>query len=480
MKTTKIPENIQSGGSIMGGRRYDDIDARYQSSFGVLAGYLPKDRAVLDQWHTERANELTRVGLPEEYSWPSVQQLAQLLDDDSIIRMYVTEMIDQVQYLPYPPNPNPYPTAVKNVPELLAVLDQIVTEAPSYGTKERPGIRFPMSALFGYMMMTQAGEAVFRNKLFNEALRAILTEWCNFLDSKDSCSRLTTRRGDWLSLEAVEELDLNEYVTEEDKGKKHWGFTSWNNFFYREFVDKDKSRPVSAPDDPRVIVSANDGQVSGFISNVQKNDTFWAKGERYSLNDMLNKNYVDRFIGGDVIQSFLSGSDYHRFVAPIAGTIQHAEVVPGLLFSNSESAGYDPAGINSLVYDATVNTRGLVFIEEKEGVGSSKKHMVCVIPIGITEISSIILKNDKNEPLKTGDEVTKGDQLGYIGYGGSTLCIVFEPGMIDYYTLPASEIKVTEDPDDPDADPQERITNPIVRARKQIALTKESHTGDLA
>jgi phosphatidylserine decarboxylase len=134
-----------------------------------------------------------------------------------------------------------------------------------------------------------------------------------------------------------------------------------------------------------VIVYANDGHVYNFATKVKEYDTFWAKGQPYSLCDMLKGKHnleLDRFIGGDVIQSFLSGNDYHRFVAPIDGTVTVAEIVPGLMFSNAESAGPDPgAGVLSQGYEVAVNTRGLVFIKSPEpNIGT-----VCVIPIGITE-----------------------------------------------------------------------------------------------
>jgi phosphatidylserine decarboxylase len=443
----------------MDGDRRADIDARYQSSFGVRAGYLPRDRAVLDQWHTELANYLKGADLSAEHK-PSVQELAQLLADNPIVRMYVTEMVEQAQDLPHQEKRR---DTVKDVPQLLAALDTIVTQAPTYKTKDgKPGVHFPMSALFAYMMMTQAGEAVFRDAAFNGALRAILEEWCTFLNSKDSRYVLTTKRGCWLSEDAVEELHLNDYVTKEKKEEDptHWGFTSWNDFFHRQFDDIDKRRPVSDPNVPGVIVSANDGHVYNFVTNVNEYDIFWAKGQPYSLSDMLNKQYIDQFIGGDVIQSFLSGNDYHRFASPITGTVKYAQIIPGLMFSNAESAGFDPgAGILSQGYEVAVNTRGLVFIDSQ----SPRIGMVCVIPIGITEVSSITLANKEGKPLKKGDEVKKGDQLGYFSFGGSTLCMVFQPGVINYYTLSAPNLK------DPNLGPQGSI-NSIIKARNQIAL----------
>src|SRR5262249_19508665 len=157
-----------------------------------------------------------------------------------------------------------------------------------------------------------------RNKLFNDALSEILSEWCKFLDSQDSRDTLT--KGRWLSLQADIDLRLTEdYVTAEDKKEPYWNFKSWNHFFHRQI--KPERRPVSSPDDPKVIVSANDGTIYKIASQVKKDDTFWSKGQPYSLRDMLNGQYVDQFVGGTVIQSFLNGYDCHWIAAPIAGTV---------------------------------------------------------------------------------------------------------------------------------------------------------------
>ena len=183
----------------------------------------------------------------------------------------------------------------------------------------------------------------------------------------------------WLCPAAVKEFSLNDFVI--DRAKPHWGFTSYNDFFHRQI--KAASRPISAPADPKVVVSANDGNVVSIARDVRRMDRFWLKGEPFSLADMLNRSeYVDRFVGGDVFQSFLSGGNYHRWHAPIQGTVREASVVDGLMFSDAESAGWDPNAVLSEGYYACVNTRGLVFIESDD----PKMGMVCVIPVGITEI----------------------------------------------------------------------------------------------
>ncbi|MGH2919539.1 MAG: phosphatidylserine decarboxylase [Solirubrobacteraceae bacterium] len=61
--------------------------------------------------------------------------------------------------------------------------------------------------------------------------------------------------------------------------------------------------------------------------------------------------------------------------------------------------------------------------------------------------------------------MNKGDELGYFSFGGSTLCIVFQAGVIDYYTLRAPVVG------DPNAGPQGSI-NSVIKARAQIAVAK--------
>ena len=169
---------------------------------------------------------------------------------------------------------------------------------------------------------------------------------------------------------------------------------------------------------------------------------------------MLNRSeHWERFVGGYVFQSFLSGANYHRWRAPIDGTVRAAHVVDGLMFSDAESAGFDPnAGILSEGYDATVNTRGLVFIESDD----PNLGMVCVIPIGITEISSVQIR------VKEGDRLRKGDELGFFSYGGSSMAVVFERSAIDHFTVPAP-------PPLPVVDP---TSGPPLFANAQIAVAR--------
>ncbi len=384
--------------------------ARYANLVSVGINYLPQTIGEIDFWlHDLAAKAATTEPVPWE---PSVQGLASLIDADPIIRMYVTQMIEEV--------PAEH-RVIQDITHLLHMVNFVVTRAPEYHWEKAKRNPFPMSTIFAYMMMTQAGEAAFRNGAFNNQLRVVLKAWCKLLDSPESLN-VVTREG-WLSPHAWDEFKLDDFVIPDPTGI-HGGFNDFNDFFHR-WIKMDK-RPVDGPDDPTIIVSPNDGTFYSYQFDIKHQDTFWIKGQPYSVADILNNStYTDRFVGGSAIQTFLSGADYHRFHSPVTGFILSAELVPGLMFSDAESAGYDPdAGTKSLGYECSVNARALIYIQaDYSPIGT-----VCVIPVGITEISSIVL-------TQTAGRVTKGDELGYFSYGGSTLCTLFQPGAVGKFAV---------------------------------------------
>lgn len=416
------------------------LDARYRRLFGYRAGYLPRDRRSLDAWHQDLKHHL-QANAAAPIRSDAVRKLAALLEENAILRMDVSEMIAQVP----PPHHSIHTQA-----ELLLALDLITKTAPLYNEDPHKRNAFPMSSLFAYMMMTPAGFAAFRDREFNRALKDILQEWCQYLDSPESAHVLNEDRYGWLSQFAYQDMKLYEFAF--NRAEPHWGWKSFNDYFHREL--RKEARPIASPDDPKVIVSANDGNIVTIARNVQRTSRFWLKGEPFSLADMLNRSeYVDLFVGGYVFQSFLSGANYHRWHAPIDGVVRDTHIVNGLMFSEAESAGPDPsAGTLSEGYDACVNTRGLVFIESPD----PRIGMVCVMPIGITEISSVTIS------VKKGDRVAKGDELGYFSYGGSSLCLLFQPGAIDHFTVPAPPPQLGGD----------ASSGPAIQVNAQIAVAR--------
>ena len=421
----------------MNAKEETSVQTRYQNHFGYIAGYLPRNRESVDEWQRSLKEEIGKAKAKGKQRGSSaVEELASLIERNGMVRMYVQEMIDQ--------QPLEHKT-IGDIKELLQALNYIIRTAPLYNPDPDKINAFPMSTLFTYMMMTPAGRERHEADGIQRGAQENTQEWCSFLNSPASASVLNTGEDGWLSESAFWYNKLYEF--EFDRAKPHWGWKSYNDFFHRQI--KPESRPIAEPDNPKVIVSANDGTVYNIEDRAQPTAKFWLKGQPYSLVNMLDNQYVERFVGGSVFQSFLSGANYHRWRSPIDGVVRHARVVNGLMFSDAESAGADPtAATYSQGYEASVNTRALVFIESPDPVMG----LVCVIPIGITEISSVVIA------VEEGAKVRKGDELGYFSYGGSGMCLVFQPGAIDRFTVPNRP--AGNNPDD----------GPPIRVNAQIAL----------
>lgn len=354
---------------------------------------------------------------------PVVRKLKSLIEDDPIVRMYFTEMIDQVPEY-YGENTEKYPPPyryLKSVDQMLCLIDDALDKAPEYNETDLVG--FPINGILNWTMGVPAGFAAFRIEKVNAVFKEILDEYSSFLDSDKSLCVLKKGVGSWRSEAAENALHMKQY--DYDPDGEYWGFTSWNDFFTRKFKDIDKTRPVAAPENDKIIVSAADSEIFNIQSNVKRSDWFWVKSQPYSLDDMLdNDKCVERFVGGDVYQAFLSATKYHRWHSPVSGRIMKAYIKQGTYYSATESEGMDSGSPDlSQGYIAHVATRAIIFIEADDpDIG-----LVCVMPIGMAEVSSCKLT------AKVGDSIKKGDELGYFQYGGSSYCLVFQPGVIESF-----------------------------------------------
>jgi phosphatidylserine decarboxylase len=389
----------------------------------LMPGFSPHLRAEINCFLGDVEEALGETRLERNQWSPQVRALGDLLRSDAIIRMYAQEMLQQV------PLEHRF---VKSIEELLTALHVLSTRAPEFCADPARANFFPASTLFVHMMMTPAGQAIFRIHAFNDCIRDILKSWCEFLDSPTSRSVLHTGENGWLSPASQERHHLHEYLIP-DPSDPHWGFKSFNAFFHRQI--KPECRPVDAPGDARVVVSPNDGTFYKVQRNVRRNDQFWIKSQPYSLEHILAGDPLfARFEGGTVYQSFLDGRNYHRFWSPISGVVKKISVIEGLMFSNAESMGEDlTAGTYSQAYMASVNTRSLVFIESDDpGIG-----VVCLVAVGISEVSSISLS------VQIGQEVKKGDEIGYFSYGGSSVCLLFQPSTIREFSIDIDDVGTT-------------------------------------
>jgi len=383
--------------------------------------WLPNEEALMISWHAI-INEAVKERQGKKLH-PVIRKFQKLINEDAVVRMYMTQMIEQIpsKYRDHHPS---------SVEELLLQLNAVLTVAPPYvspGHGEATAlVGVPFSAILVWTMGTPAGFAAYRNIKINAMFKELLAVWTEFLNSEASRYVLVDSPNGWQSKKAMKQLHMQDY--QYDPNAPYWGFSSWNDFFTREV--KKGARPISGQGDGKVIVSPCDSTVYKIGHKAKAREKFWIKKQPYSLADMLDNNYVDQFIGGDVWQAFLSPFNYHRWHSPVSGTVKKAYVKEGLYFSQATSEGEDWTDQDhSEGYIAHVQTRAIFFIEaDDKDIG-----LVCVMPIGMVEISSCIIGDNIHENV----HVDKGDELGYFQFGGSTHCVLFGPGVI-------KDFKITE------------------------------------
>ena len=112
------------------------------------------------------------------------------------------------------------------------------------------------------------------------------------------------------------------------------------------------------------------------VSGASLRDKFWIKSQPYSVSDMLAHDpLAAQFAGATVYQAFLSALSYHRWHAPVSGTVKRAFVADGTyfsepLFENGDAGGkgaeweIDTKGITMAQgYLTALATRAVIFIE---------------------------------------------------------------------------------------------------------------------
>jgi phosphatidylserine decarboxylase len=388
-----------------------------------LGGWLPVDPRHLSKWLESNIAEAEQKNAPLH---PVVREFRDMIENDPVMNMYFTLMFEQQPRSA--PKPGSGDVKLENYEQMLVVMNHVLTTSPTFDSTAMVGC--PINAILDYPMITPAGLAAFADRRVNEMLRRLLSVWAEFLDSEASRYVLDDSPSGWLGPVARESLQLHEFRIDPDA--EFCGFRSWNDFFIRCF--KPGRRPVARPDDQKAIVSACESQPYRIQTQVNEHDTFWMKSQPYSLRHMLNGNFVEQFVGGTVYQAFLSADNYHRWHSPVTGIIRRLQKVPGTYYAEAASERFDPAGpTNSQGYIAHVATRALIFIEaDYSGIG-----LMCLVAVGMAEVSSCVLVDQEGNPLKEGQKVEKGDQLGYFQFGGSTHCLVFRPGVISEFAVEA-------------------------------------------
>ena len=104
-----------------------------------------------------------RIGEDSTKFHPIILEFIKIIDEDPVVRMYLTQMIEQI-----PQNQR----NLKNVEDLLYKLNQLLKRAPEYNQTRFAGT--PLSEILVWTMSTPAGFIAYRNEKINAMIKKYL------------------------------------------------------------------------------------------------------------------------------------------------------------------------------------------------------------------------------------------------------------------------------------------------------------------
>ncbi|KAA0549325.1 phosphatidylserine decarboxylase [Bacillus sp. BGMRC 2118] len=171
-------------------------------------------------------------------------------------------------------------------------------------------------------------------------------------------------------------------------------------------------RPIAIGEE--LVVSPVDAVIEEYGS-IDADQTFIAKGKKYSISEMLHRDEVkNKYLNGMFLILYLSPSHYHRIHAPISG-----EIVGQWSLGTSSY----PVNKWGITYGKSPFTKNYRVISE---VLKGDAHLA-IVKVGAMFVNGIELTHE-------GEAIEKGEEIGFFAFG-STIILLFER---DSFTLDPS------------------------------------------
>ncbi|KAK1231463.1 hypothetical protein PQX77_005416 [Marasmius sp. AFHP31] len=375
------------------------------------SGWLPKNKEVYDKFIVDVTRSFPKNAPMSAHDsaplLPPVQGFKDFIESDPGVSSEFKRMFDNIP----------------DTEHLVHMFNEIFRTAPDFGS-----LGLPLDMTMANIMNSQGRFSASTKENLNLHFKKMFETRAVFLASKDSRGVLNTGDNGWLSPIALGQM-MKEFPNRTfgqvfvcDMSAEHYGYTSFDHFFNREFRDIQTDRSTGPIDDLRIISAACESTSYAYQENVKRQDPLFIKDEAYSLVHLLANHHVDTFEGGTVMQSFLNTTSYHRWHAPVNGTIKQIVNVPGTYFAQAphtlgtSTEDDDKAPhLQSLRSFAKIAARQLIFIESD----NSHLGLMCFIAIGMTEISSC------EATVYEGQKVKRGDELGMFHFGESSSALLF-------------------------------------------------------
>lgn len=203
--------------------------------------------------------------------------------------------------------------------------------------------------------------------------------------------------------------------------------TNWKCFndFFSRHLSSPEVRPIAGPNDASIVCSPADSEPQG-IWKIDDEGQFvqdfaTIKSRRYSSTEELlaTSAFSSAFRGGTMMHTFLNVHDYHRYHFPVSGRILEMLDVPGDEAIGGNVEFDERTKTYILMCDIpqwqAIETRAIIVLQTEFG-------KVAVMPIGMSQVCSC----NWADSLHIGQEVKKGDEMGYFLFGGSDIVLLFD------------------------------------------------------
>lgn len=193
-------------------------------------------------------------------------------------------------------------------------------------------------------------------------------------------------------------------------------YSTVNAWFFRHLASG--VRPIAFPNDGKLISSVADSRVVAFAT-IGTDQEIWLKGTAFTVSALLSgSSYTQQFIPGSVMINRLSPQDYHRFHSPVSGTVVAQFSIAGEY--HSVNADAVTSGNEVLVRNVRV-----VSIINATVTGESESY-VAFVAVGATCVGSVQMT------IKVNDTITRGDDIGFFQFGGSTIVTIYQQGRVQF------------------------------------------------
>lgn len=268
--------------------------------------------------------------------------------------------------------------------ELYAFLDAFLLAPPTAPS--------PYVHAFDTIWSGRVGFSLVRGAFMRQWMRRFVEARGVYFDSPASVPAI----GRWI---AEFQVNTSEYTTPPG------GWPSFNAWFARRLHPD--ARPTASPGNASLLTSPVDGFCSAVaLAGAGHPPPVVFKGEAFALDEVFgNASWAAYFAGSTLVTCSVYPYFYHWVRAPATGQIVYQYATGGLYFGADELA------------DKYAERRRNVYVLDAPGLGYVGLAVVAAYTVGSINIAPGL-----------GANVTKGDELGYFKFGGSTVGLFLPRG----------------------------------------------------